>query len=178
MDIDSLKKEYRRQMRELSAELSVLTDKLKELELQNRVVDLLHVSLQLSEEFSPIPWKDAMDLPRQLNEKNYLGHNDWYLPAASELVGIMETGWKPRKTNKRDFQNDWQRSHIWSKTRPSSRDSAFKVDFEFASVNTAQITLSCSVICVRVTDRKDAKGPSAPPSEVAGIVINETTEEN
>jgi hypothetical protein len=44
-------------------------------------------------------WEEALDWAYQKNQENYLGYNDWRLPNAKELQGIVDYSRSPQTTN-------------------------------------------------------------------------------
>jgi hypothetical protein len=53
----------------------------------------------LSDSGQGMNWEDALALAEQKNAENYLGHNDWRLPNAKELQGIVDYTRSPDTTN-------------------------------------------------------------------------------
>ncbi len=45
-------------------------------------------------------WEEALAWVEEMNEENYLGHNDWRLPNAKELHSILDYGNSPQSNNK------------------------------------------------------------------------------
>ena len=48
---------------------------------------------------SGMDWEDALAYVQQLNDQNYLGYSDWYLPNAKELQSIVDYTRSPETTN-------------------------------------------------------------------------------
>lgn len=48
---------------------------------------------------SGVNWEDALAYAQQMNDQNYLGHNDWRLPNAKELHSILDYSRSPSTTN-------------------------------------------------------------------------------
>ena len=46
-----------------------------------------------------VDWADALAYVQDLNDQNYLGYSDWYLPNAKELQSIVDYGRSPDTTN-------------------------------------------------------------------------------
>ena len=46
-----------------------------------------------------IDWKRALEWVQKMNQQNYLGYNDWYLPNAKELQSIVDYSRSPSTSN-------------------------------------------------------------------------------
>lgn len=94
----------------------------------------LATGLMWSQEDSGIgmDWEDALAYVQDLNDQNYLGYSDWYLPNAKELQSIVDYTRSPDTTNSaaidpvfsatsftnEDGERDW--AFYWSSTTHAS----------------------------------------------------------
>ena len=148
---DTIKKDLEDKIEYYKTKLTELRDLLETLELQNQIIATKHATFQLTETFKELTWKEAMDLPRTLNEKKYLGFDDWYLPDVSEIFLMLEIGWKAKIKNKKyvGVNGYSQDDYIWSANNCKDHSNARRVDTNFKTVSALAITTKCSAICVR-----------------------------
>jgi uncharacterized Rmd1/YagE family protein len=170
---DAKKEELENQIKSLKTKLDALKLKLEEMEIRDCQIQTKHVTYQLSEQFKSMTWQEAMDLPRLLNEKKYLGFDDWYLPDAAELFSLRLAGWRPKKVSVPTTTNTYNNTHtyysddsLWSSTQAKDNKDARKVDFEYGSIALYGVTNKCIVICVRVVNAAPKQDTVAPPAEV------------
>lgn len=176
---DSIREELEAQIAAAKVKLEALKNALEEIELRENIVETKYVTFQLSETFAELSWQEAMDLPRTLNEKKYLGFDDWYLPSASELYALIDAGHIPKFKKANKTRGTWDQTTgcwtgnystdgiCWSSTTGKKSDDAKKVDFDLRSISTSTITTAHFVICVRkVSGTVSVQDIIAEPAEV------------
>jgi len=166
-DISQLtEEELKTHIKAFQKKMKELKRKLYELEIQDQFVVCKHATFQLSEVFSPLCWKDAVDLPRTLNEQKYLGFDDWYLPDASELFLLFDAGWRPSQigTGKSSYSTE---RDLWSANHCKTKNLARKVDFDFATIGSADTDTKNGVLCVRKILTKVQEESINEPAELA-----------
>ncbi len=68
-------------------------------------------------------WESALNYATLMNQRNYLGHNDWRLPNAKELQSIVEYSRSPNATNSAAIDPIFEISEI--------RNEAKQIDYPF-----------------------------------------------
>jgi hypothetical protein len=130
-----------------------------------------------------VTWQHALDYVAMLNSQNYLGHSDWRLPSAKELLTLADFSiTSPGPTINTTFFPGTVASHYWSST-PYVNDTtgAWFVYFYYSSVNFNSKTSYSYVRAVRSGQSNNNfvdNGDGTVTDKSTGLMWQQTTTSN